>query len=687
MILRYITILICCVFTLSLTAQIDRSKQPQPGPPPTINLDKPSTFVLNNGLKVLVVKDNKLPRVTARLILDNPPHAENDKAGIGSLTAAVLGNGTQNIAKDTYLEEIDYLGAFVSINAESAYASSLSKYFPRVLELMADGALNPLFSEEDFAAEKAKLIEGIKSGDKDVGNIANQVSAYLAYGDKHPYGEFATEETVNNITFDDVKTHYQRYFVPANGYLVIVGDVDYQEVKRLVTKEFSGWTSAKSFAKTIAKPQNVQYTQINFIDMPNAVQSELRLENTINLEMNDPDYFSALVANQILGGSFGSYLNMNLREQNGYTYGARSRVSADPYASRFLASTSVRNQVTDSAVVEAMKEIRRIRTEQVSQQDLSNTKNKYAGNFVLQLEDPSTIADFALNIERFNLPKDFYKNYLKNINAVTAEDVRKAALEYFKANQMRIVVAGKGQEVIDGLENIAINGKKVPVFYYDKKGKKIDKPNYDKALPDNASAATVFNNYLKAIGGRSNAENVKTLQLKATGSIQGTPLMLTVKQSKDGKFSQAVSVAGNVMSKEVYNGEVGYAMAQGQKIPYTEAQLAEAPKRAMPFPELMVNDAELVRLEPVNGSDAYVVKINDNTEVFYDALTGLKVKSVTTQSQGGQSLQITTTYSDYKQIEGLMFPAIITQSFGPQAIDFEAQEIIINPNFEASDFE
>jgi len=684
---KLVSMLMICFVTLGVTAQIDRSKQPQPGPAPTINLGQPDSFTLKNGLRVLVVENNKLPRVTASLILDNDPHSENEKAGLGSLTGAVLGNGTKTIAKEAYLEEVDFLGANVSIGAESAFASSLSKYFPRVLELMADGALNPLITETDFEAEKTKLIEGIKSNEKSVGAVASRVSSYLAYGEKHPYGEFATEETINNITFQDVKSYYDRYFVPSKAYLVIVGDIEFRDAKKLVKDAFGDWKKSEALSKTTVKPVNAQYTQVNFIDMPNAVQSELRLENTIDLQMNDEDYFSALVANQILGGSFGSYLNMNLREANGYTYGARSSIGADPYASRFVASTSVRNEVTDSAIVEMVKELRRIRTEPVSAQDLNNTKNKYAGNFVLQLENPATIANFALNIERYNLPKDFYKNYLKNINAVTMEDVQAAANKYVMVDNMRIVVAGKGKDVVEGLENLNLNGKKTPVFYFDKEGNKVDKPVYDKEIPEGVTAQTVYNSYLEAIGGKAKVEAVNTLSMTAGATMQGTPLELEIKKSKAGKMAQSLYVMGNVMSKQAFNGTSGYAMAQGQKVPYDEEQIAKGKTDALPFPELNLGEAKLVRIEAVDGSDAYVVMPSENVEDYYDVKSGLKVKSTQTRSQGAQTMVVTTLYKDYQEKEGIMFPMTISQSFGPQSIDFKVSNIVVNPEFTDSDFE
>src|SRR5690606_763316 len=238
--------------------------------------------------------------------------------------------------------------------------------------------------------------------------------------------------------------------------------------KKLAEKHFGNWKGGNPPENELPKVSNVPATEINFIDMPNAVQSEIRVQNTIDLKMADDDYFPVMVTNQILGGSFGSYLNMNLREARGYTYGAGSSTGSDKYASRFLASTSVRNAVTDSSVVEIMKEIDRIRTEKVAFKDLNLAKNKFAGEFVLRLERPSTIADFALNILIDDLDEDFYQNYLKNINAVTAEDVMRAANKYFKSENLRIVIAGKGSEVAEGLENIQRNGKNVPVMYFDK---------------------------------------------------------------------------------------------------------------------------------------------------------------------------------------------------------------------------
>lgn len=680
-----ITLFIACFLTTAAIAQVDRSKQPEPGPAPKINLGQPDEFTLNNGLKVLVVENHKLPRVSASLIIDNKPHAE-EKPATAALVSSLLGTGTENMSKDDFNEEIDFLGANVNFASESVYASSLSKFFPRVMELMAEGALKPKFTQEEFEAEKNKQIEGLKSIDKDVGSIASRVSAALAYGANHPYGEFATVENTEKVSLEDVKAFYNNYFKPANAYLVVVGDVKTSEVKKLAEKNFGSWEAGAPKEQDLPQVANVNETQINLVDMPNAVQSELRLQNTIDLKMADEDYFPVLVANQILGGSFGSYLNMNLREDKGYTYGARTSTGADKYASRFVAQASVRNAVTDSAIVESLKEIRRIKTEPVDAEMLENAKSKFAGDFVLRLEQPSTIANYALNIKTNDLSDDFYETFLEKINAVTADDIQRVANKYYQTDNMRIVVAGKASEIAKNLEKVEFNGKTIPVKYYNKLGEEVEKPQA-KEVDASVTVEKVYENYIEAIGGRDAVEDVESVVMKAEASVQGMALNLTMKRTMDGKLNQEVSVGGNVMSKQIFDGEAGFVMAQGQKIPYNEDQIKTAKIDANPFPELQVGDATLEGIETVEGTDAYVVALSDNYKAYYNVESGLKMQTVQTMSQAGQTMSIPTGYSDYQEVEGVKFPFKMTQAAGPQTFEFDVTEILVNEGVSAEDFE
>src|SRR5690606_15703444 len=237
-------------------AQIDRSIQPTPGPAPTINIEKPYTFTLDNGLKVLVVENHKLPKVSMNLTIDNSPIVEGEKSGVSSLTGSMLGTGTTEISKDAFNEKVDYLGANVWYGSQSAGANSLSKYFPEILELLADGAINPVFVQEEFDKVKKQLTESIKAGENDVSTIEGRVANALAYGLDHPYGEFISEESINKIQLNDVIKFYETYFKPENAYLVIVGDVDRKATKKLVKDYFSEWKAGKAPQYTYSAPKD-----------------------------------------------------------------------------------------------------------------------------------------------------------------------------------------------------------------------------------------------------------------------------------------------------------------------------------------------------------------------------------------------------------------------------------------------
>jgi len=451
--------------------QAENYTQPKPGKPPVVNLKKPQTFFLANGLKVMVVENHKLPRVTFNLTIDNPPFAEHSKKGVDELCSNLIGNGNIKITKDDFNEEVDFLGANIGFNSHGAFASALSKYSGRVLQLLTYGALYPNFTQEEFDKEKAKLLEGIKAQEKNVPAIASRVVNALAFGINHPAGEYTTEETLNNVTLDDVKANYAAHFAPENAYLVIIGDIKYKEVKPIVEKLFGSWEKASTPQVNYDAPQNVPFTQINFVDVPNAVQSEVSLVNTIDLKMGDKDFFPAVIAAYILGGDFNSYLNMNLREEHGWTYGATTNIGAGKYVSKLKSTSSIRSTATDSAVVEFIKETKRIRTEKVSEELLKDVKAGYIGRFVMQVEKPSAIARYALNVETEGLTPDFYENYIKTINAVTADDVLNAANKYFLIDNTRIIIAGKAADIIPGLEKLNI-----PLFYFNKFGQPTEKP-------------------------------------------------------------------------------------------------------------------------------------------------------------------------------------------------------------------
>lgn len=670
---------------LTMTMQAQDRPQPKAGPAPSININKPQSFVLKNGLKVLVVENHKLPRVSFNLTLDNPPYAEGTKKGVSDLLSSMIGNGTQSVSKNAFNEEIDFLGANINFWDSGASANGLSRYSKRILELMADGALNPLFVQEEFEKEKEKIIEGLKSEEKSVSAIAGRVENVLTYGKEHYKGEYTSEETLKNVTLNDVILNYNTYFAPGNAYLVIVGDVNFKEVKKEVERLFGKWKKATAPQLTYSDPKDVQYSQINFIDVPNAVQSEIALVNLSNLKMTDKEYFAALLANQILGGGGEGRLFLNLREKHGWTYGAYSSIGSGKYINKFRSGSSVRNVVTDSAIVEVFNELKKIRTELVSEEDLKNAKAKYIGNFVMQIEKPSTIAGYALNKETQGLPEDFYENYIKNINAVTAEDIKNAANKYFLADKTRVVIVGKAGDVLPGLESMS-KREKLPIFYFDKFGNPTEKPAVKKAVPAGVTAQTVLNDYIKAIGGDKAVKNVKTLAVMSAGTVQGTPLELVVKTAPK-KLGVEMKAMGMTMMKQVVNDKEAYMVQQGQRKDFKDQELKDMQAEATTFKELALltdKGVTLAGIENVNGVDAYAVKSGKST-YFYDVKTGFKVAEAKELEQGGQKMTQTTYYQDYKDVKGLKFPYKTIMNVGIE-IELITTEVKINEGVTDADF-
>lgn len=675
------------LFILFLTGimQAQDRPQPKPGKSPVVNIKKPQTFVLENGLKVMIVEDHKLPRVTYNLTLDNVPFAEGKKKGVDELGSSLLGNGSKKIAKDVFNEEIDFFGANVNFSSHGAYASSLSKYANRILELMADGALNPNFTQVEFDKEKAKMLEGLKADEKSVKAISNRVVDALAFGKNHPFGEFVTEETLKNVTLADVEANYATYFLPENAYLVIIGDVKFNKVKPVVEKLFGSWKKSSIPKATYNNPENVASTQINFIDMPNAVQSEISLVNTLTIKMTDPDFFPSLLATNILGGDFNSYLNMNLREKHGWTYGASASMGSGKYVTKLKSSAAVRNVVTDSAVVEFVKEFKKIRTEKVTDELLRNAKASYIGRFVMQVEKPETVARFALKTEIEKLPSDFYEKYIQNINAVTADDILRVANKYFLLDNTRIVITGKGSDVIPGLETL-----KIPIFYFDKFGNPLEKPVAKKEIPANVTAKSVLENYIKAIGGEKAVSAVKTIAMFGTTSIPQAPSPLTFTSKIDAKGRLLVELAMGSMSmmKQVLNEKEGFMMQQGRKMNIEGNNLTKMKASAVPFEELqLVSNAgiAITQIEAIDGNDAYVLKNGDST-LYYDVKSGLKVADSETQDQGGNKVTLMTYYKDYRDVKGVKTPFNIIKNVGIE-LDIKINDVKINEGVLDTDFQ
>ena len=647
-------------------SQVDRSQIPPSGPDPEIKLGQPYEYELSNGLKLIIVENNKLPRASVNLFIDSQSYSSDGKTGIGSITSSLLGKGTKNILKDDFIEEIDFMGSTLSLYTTGAYGSSLSKYFPRILELLADGLLNPVFDEEEFKKEKDRLLESIKENEKSVTSIARRVGDIIIYGKNHPNAEYTSESSINNISFKDLEPYFKKRFIPNNAYMVIIGEMKAEETKEKILDLSSTWEKGEVITEDITVNNSFDQTEIHFIDMPNAIQSEIRFQNLIEMRKNSPDYISLLVANRILGGEPESRLESKIREDKGYAYYARSNFGSNKYSSTtFNAFTSSRANVTDSSVIELLSEIDKIKKVKVGGQELSDIKAAYFGDFVRDTESPSTIAQYSVDIKIEELDNDYYKNFIKSVNQVTSDDIFKVSNKYFNTDQGAIIIAGKGSELIDKLENITYDGKKLNINYYDTRGNIIDKPNY--SIDDNVSVESIINNHIDAIGGKERLVKVESIQTSGSANLnmQGQSFVLefySIKNNQNQSLS-TVKAGGMMVQKSVFNKYQGYNEVNGQRILLKDSELETAIIDSALFSELNYDFStiELVGTSVINNEKVYEIKITDSKTEYYSIETGLKIKEVQITEVDGNQIVVETTINRYEEINGVLIPSEINQ--------------------------
>ena len=303
----------------------------------------------------------------------------------------------------------------------------------------------------------------------------------------------------------------------------------------------------------------------------------------------------------------------------------------------------------------------------------------------MQVEKPETVARYALNIETQGLPADFYENYIKNINAVTADDIMRVANKYFLADNLRIIVTGKGTDVIPGLEKL-----KIPMFYFDKFGNPTEKPKMKKPAPAGVTVKTVLDNYIAAIGGEKAVKAVKTVAIKGTTTIPQapSPLDFTSKTDAKGKMLVELAMGGMSLMKQVVNEKGGYTMQQGQKKVLEGDDLAKMKEAAVPFSELNLatkSGVTLTGIEPINGSDAYAIVNGDSTS-YYDVKSGLKTAEAENKNQGGKKVTTITYLKDYRDVKGVKIPFNTVMNVGFE-LDIKMSEVKINEGVLDADFQ
>jgi len=666
-----------------LQAQVNRTQPPKPAKAQKIQLGDYQKFKMDNGLTVILVENHELPTVTFSLQMAVDPFVEGNVTGTASFAGTLLRTGTTTRTKAQLDKEIDFIGASINTSASSIEGSSLKKHQDKVLELMSDILYNPVFPQDEFDKLKKQTLSALSMASSDPSSIVSVVSKVLRYGKNHPYGEPTTETTVGNLTLDGVKAYYKSYFTPTIGYLIMIGDLRLAEAIVLAQKYFSAWKPVPVTFPKFDDPASFKGNRVAFVDKPGAVQSVIAVTSTVKLKHGDADALPAEVMNNILGGGvFSGRLMMNLREDKAYTYGARSSLNSDQLIGFFNAGAQVRNPVTDSAITQFLYEMKRMRDEPVSEEDLRLTKNVMAGEFGRALESPSTLASFALSTARFNLPADLYATYLERLEKVTVADVQAMTKKYLHPDNCILLVVGNKNEVADKLKGFAESGN---VEFYDWYGNPLsDAPV---ALPEGLTATNVIDLYIQAAGGKQKLSEIKQITTKSTGSMDagGRKLELAMEsvQMVPDKSFQVIKMGSMLISKQVCNEKEGWMESMAGKQEFKDKDLATMKDAARICPELFYFTdgfkTTLDGIETIGGDMAYRINVvypSGTADVeYYSVKSGLKIRRISKSENDGQMVESITDYGDYREINGIKFPFSLKEQAGGQVIDIKVDLI------------
>ena len=680
------------LFTLSilLSASIvaqDRSIRPSAGPAPEIQLGSTESFEMDNGLKVFVVENHKLPKVSLSLQFKSNPELEGDAVGVASISGGMVGTATTSRTKDEIDASVDYIGASLSASASGIYASSLTKHLPVLMELFSDVVLNSEFTQEEFDKSITQNQSGLASAKDSPDAIASNVRNVLTFGKAHTYGELMTESSLENITLEACKNYFNTYFKPSGAYLAIVGDINVEEAKLMLEEQIGAWEASEVPNATYTSSSAPNENKVALVNKAGAVQSVINITYPFDLHPSSDDALTVKVLNNILGGGSSARLFRNLREDKAYTYGAYSSMDVDELGSSFNASAKVRNEVTDSAIVEFFKEINLLRNEKVDQVELQGVLNNMSGKFAIALESASTVARFAINIDHLGYDADHYATYLQRLSAITVEDIYAAAQKYLKPNNTHIIVVGDAENLADKL---AVFGE---VTLYDSYG--VEKSDL-KPVASSVTAETVVADYIAALGGTKKLKKLKSLQFNYSVAVTGAPMSLDMEvlQQKPNSFSMSMNMNGMTVQRQFSNGTLGFNDGMQGKSEMTDEELVDAQSQYQIAAELNYFDvytAELKGIDELDGEEVYVMLRTDKdgqiaTE-YYSLASAFLVKSESTIETPQGEMAQSTSYKDYQSVKGYSFPNLIVQNVAGQVIEMSLKTVAVNKNIDTSKFE
>lgn len=438
-----------------------RRQPPKPGPAPKFALPRGESFQLPNGLRVIHHYNPALPLVAAELVVRSGSDANpDDEPGLSGFTAQMLQEGTATRSAPRIADEIAQLGAFLgsASGTDSSTVSllSLRSTFPQALEVLADVVQHPAFPTAEVERQRAARIGALTQQRDNPEAVAAVASAGALYGAKHPYGygQLGTEQAIRAVTRDNLYQFWRRHYVPANAALIVSGDITLDDLRALATARFGGWPRMLPSPVLMGDPEGTR-ARLVMVDKPGAPQTALRVTQ-LATNRKTPDYPALQVMNAALGGLFSSRINLNLREDKGYSYGVFSNFRYDRTQGPFIIAGSVRTDATGASIAEIFKEVRAIRAKALPPGELAGARDSQVYSLPGQFETNSAIGASLAETWIFDLPQDYWQTQPEQFRRVTAAQVQAAAGKYLAPEQMKVIAVGDKAKVLPQLKDLGL---------------------------------------------------------------------------------------------------------------------------------------------------------------------------------------------------------------------------------------
>lgn len=448
------------------------AKLPKAGPDPKLSLPPIEKTKLSNGMDLWMVEHKELPLVSMNMVFRTGSSNEpENKVGVSNLTSALLDDGTATRSAADIANQLQSIGANLGsgVDFDSAGVSiqTLTRHLDKAIDIFADVIQNPSFPASEVESLRGRQLVALRQQRANPNAISNIVYNKVLYGD-HPYGRSNTEDAIKAITRDDILGFYASTYRPNNATLIVVGSFDKAELKNKIEKAFGGWKGGDISARELGAPKSREKAGIYIVDRPNSAQSVVSIGH-VGIDRNNPDYFPVVVMNTILGGGFTSRINMNLREDKGYTYGARSGFAFRRGPGPFSAGGDIQTAVTKEAVAEFMKELNEIRGGRpVTQKELDYNKQSLIRRYPAGFETAGQISNQLANLAVYGLPDSYFNEYISKVNAVTVDDVNRVARQYLDPAKMAIVIVGDRKTIEPGLKELGY-----PITILDTEGRPV----------------------------------------------------------------------------------------------------------------------------------------------------------------------------------------------------------------------